>query len=152
MDNYSKFEKAKFRCSIGKELIWIVIFTIVAVFIYSQIRSGNIDVKEPLLDIYDRFGWSINENIIKFFFSICFAWIILWLILICIANKRSYIEIRDTRLILKKPIFYPFTKMETLSIPYEEIESIKINPKNRNIVTITKKCTVSCDKTIKFFW
>lgn len=77
-----------------------------------------------------------------------------------IANSRSYIELTDTHMIMDKPIRYPFSSMETVYIPYEEIETVKITSMSSwntsgflwYQVTIVKKEEFWNAEVIKFFW
>lgn len=99
--------------------------------------------------------WSIefSEHFLLFVVSVVFD---VLSILAYIANKRSYIELTDTHLVLRKPSLYPLFHMETISIPYEEIESVY-----RNLtrwfwlwycIAITKRVWYDKDWIIKFFW
>lgn len=105
---------------------------------------------------------------IKILFLIAFCLIITIPILFYITNRKSYIELSDTHMRIKKAKIYPIPKMEIIEIPYEEIESIKIQPTYWSIYSgdflkhpwgfewykliLLKKEENWKNKKIKFYW
>lgn len=98
----------------------------------------------PLIWIIILFVWlsrgSIKNNIwIKYIKDIEFSTIsiivlsllsiiILILLLFYISNRKSYIELWNNTMKIYKPKNYPFFwKMESISIPYNEIDTVNVN-------------------------
>lgn len=133
-----------FGCRTIELIPWIIFFTIASIFFLPWAIAFFKSMAEPWQPGYI---WN---------FLLCGISIIYVIagILFYIANKKSSIEVSDTHLIIKKPVTYPFFRMETIIIPYNEIKSL--NPvfwyNGHFKIIITKKAWDGEDWTIKFFW
>lgn len=99
-------------------IIDLVIFSIYLFFIDWPWKEENIERSAPN-------KWTIDN---KISFIITFCILISIPILFFITNSKSYIELFDTHIKIKKAKIHPIPKMEIIEIPYEEIKSIKIQP------------------------
>ena len=139
---------------------WVRFWLLAYIMFFVLLFADN-DVWDWLKKIL---SWNINNIFEKY-------WIILFVILFVIisliyyifsyvANSKSYIELTGTHMIMDKPIRYPFSSMETIYIPYEEIETVKIMPMSSwntigflwYKVIITKKEEFWKAEIIKFYW
>jgi len=114
MKEFMDINTSKFECTKGLLLMNLIIliplFCIVFYSIVSNISSRNMDETTKIV-------WGLFIYIV----------LITFLLLLYISNKKSYILLTTTDLMIKKPINYPFPNMETVNIPYEKIENIKIS-------------------------
>lgn len=135
----------KFECTKGLLLIYLIIliplFFIMSYSIVNNISSRNMDKTTKIL-------WGLFTYIV----------LITFLLLLYISNKKSYIWLTTTNLIIKKPINYPFPNMETINIPYKRIENVKISKIRPfdfwNIYWYCINITLKNSdwKNIKFYW
>lgn len=127
MKDYNKEKTIIFRCQKWCMLAWILM--IIILFIFAKMYKDSWETIDDL-DIYT------------------FLMGIMWLLcsfltmLRSYANKKSYIELTTTNLIMTRLANYPFpSDIEKIYIPYEEIKKVKIIPQRRwsYSIILTKK-------------
>ena len=121
MDSYQENKTTKF-CWRQQILLTVIIDTIITsiyLFFFDwPWKQENMERNAPA-------KWTFGD---KIYFIIFFCIIISIPIIFYITNSKSYIELLDTHMRIKKAKIYPIPKMETKEISYKEIKTIKIQP------------------------
>ena len=156
MEKYAELEPVRFPWKRKWILFWLLAYIVFFVLLF--VDSDIWDWLKQLL------SWNVKnisgEYLIILVVILAVIISLIHYIFSYIANCKSYIELTDTHMIMDKPIRYPFSSMETVYIPYEEIETVKITPMSSwntsgflwYHVIIVKKEEFWNAEVIKFSW
>lgn len=125
---------------------WWGLIILAVISLVILVGLGMYISQEPSIQWEDILSWN------KWFSIIIYVLFMIYCMLSYFVNKKSYIELTDTHLIVVKPMHYPFPAMENLTIPYNDIQLFKIIlAKNGYCAYINVKQDFWKTKTIRFY-